>query len=128
MKEASDVISGAGDRLDFLSGEGDLFLPLLTLGATGGILTVPNVAPAQHVRMYEAFQCGDLNQARHLNQALQDFSLVLSVESKYHAAIKAALHQVGLPVGPPRRPLTDVSPAAKAAIGEQLVRLGLRNA
>ncbi|MBM3299352.1 MAG: dihydrodipicolinate synthase family protein [Deltaproteobacteria bacterium] len=108
-----------------LSGEGDLFLPILALGGAGGILTVPNVLPKPHVELFESFQRGDLAQARLLNHKLMEFSKVLSAEGKYHAAIKAAMRETGIPIGIPRRPLTDVSPQTKERIRKQLEILGL---
>lgn len=120
LRSANDVICQAQNRIDWLSGEGDLVLPLLAIGASGAILTGPNVTPVEYVKLYEAWVQGNLSHARALNQLLRNVSRVLSAEGKYHAAIKAAMREIGLPVGSPRRPLTDVSDDAKAAIRSYL--------
>lgn len=125
MEETLEVINRAGDRMAVLSGEGDLFLPILAVGGTGGILTVPNILPRLHVELFEAFRRGDLARARLLNRDLLEFSKLLGSEGKYHSAIKAAMRQAGIPIGMPRRPLTDVSPALKSEIRKGLELLGL---
>lgn len=125
LNETADVINEAGDRMAILSGETDLFLPILALGGMGGILTMPNFIPKIHLELFEKFQRGDLEKARILNKKLAKFSKVLSVEGKYHAAIKAAMRQVGIPIGFPRLPLTDVSVDTQARIREQLKKEGL---
>lgn len=120
MEETTEIVNRVGDRLTVLSGEGDLFLATLAIGAAGGILTIANIAPRIHVELYEAFQQGNLELARELNGQLLAFGKVLGREGKYHSAIKAAMRQIGIPVGLPRPPLTDVSPETQARIREQL--------
>ena len=120
MNETAQIIEEAGPDLIVLSGEADLFLPTLALGGAGGILTMPNIVPKMHVELFDAFQSGDLERARMLNSALAGLSKVLSAEGKYHAAIKAAMRALDMPVGFPRRPLTDVSEDTNVMIRRQL--------
>jgi 4-hydroxy-tetrahydrodipicolinate synthase len=125
LAEITRVIDQAGDRLAVVTGETDFFLPTLALGGRGGILTMANFAPGLHVRLFESFQRGDLQEARSINRKLIELSRVLSAEGKYHAAVKAAMRLMGMPAGIPRPPLSDVSAESEAAIRAELERLGL---
>jgi 4-hydroxy-tetrahydrodipicolinate synthase len=125
LAEIIQVIDQAGDRLAVLSGETDLFLPTLALGGRGGILTMANFAPGLHVELFESFGRGELQEARSLHRKLIELSGVLSAEGKYHAAVKAAMRLMGMPVGVPRRPLSNVSAESETRIRAQLERFGL---
>ena len=111
LGDTSDTIDLVGDSLAVLSGEGDLYLPTLALGGRGAILTVCNVLPRAHVELYDAYTRGDLAAAQALHHALVKLGRELGKGGQYHAAIKAAMREKGIPVGPPRLPLTDVGPA-----------------
>jgi 4-hydroxy-tetrahydrodipicolinate synthase len=126
-KKAAEVIRRVGERLAVLSGETDLLLPILALGGTGGILTMVNFAPRIHIDLFEAFERGDLEQARLLSRKLGALSEALGAEGQYHAAVKAVIRDMGLPIGLPRPPLMDVSVDARAAIRARLERLAIPN-
>lgn len=125
LEATTDVINGAHEGFAVLAGEADLFLASLALGAAGGILTPSNFAPKLTLNIYEAFQRGDLPEARRWNAKLLGLLHVLRGERKYHSAVKAAMRELGMPVGLPRPPLTDISPALKRQIRTYLTEAGL---
>jgi 4-hydroxy-tetrahydrodipicolinate synthase len=125
LEATTDVINGACEGFAVLAGEADLFLASLALGAAGGILTPSNFVPTLTLRIYEAFQRGDLIDARRWNAALIGLLHVLRGERKYHSAVKAAMRELGMPAGLPRPPLSDVSQPLKQRIGAYLTEAGL---
>jgi 4-hydroxy-tetrahydrodipicolinate synthase len=125
LEATTDVINGAHEGFAVLAGEADLFLASLALGVTGGILTPSNFVPKLTLNIYEAFQRGDLADARRWNAKLFGLLHVLRGDRKYHSAVKAAMRELGMPAGLPRPPLTDVSSALKQRIRAYLTEAGL---
>jgi 4-hydroxy-tetrahydrodipicolinate synthase len=125
LEETAQVINRTKHGF-VLAGEADLFLASLVLGAAGGTLTPSNFAPKLTLEIYNAFQRGDLEGARRLNEELLGLLNLVRRERKYIAAVKAAMREVGIPTGMPRPPLTDVSETLKRDIRVYLVGLGLR--
>jgi 4-hydroxy-tetrahydrodipicolinate synthase len=125
LEATTDVINGAHEGFAVLAGEADLFLASLALGVSGGILTPSNFVPRLTLNIYEAFQRGDLPQARRWNAKLFGLLHVLRGDRKYHSAVKAAMRELGMAVGLPRPPLTDVSSGLKQRIKVYLTEQGL---
>lgn len=125
LEATTDVINGAHEGFAVLAGEANLFLASLALGVTGGILTPSNFVPKLTLNIYDAFQRGDLPEARQWNAKLFGLLHVLRGDRKYHSAVKAAMRELGMPAGLPRPPLTDVSPSLKQRIKAYLTEQGL---
>jgi 4-hydroxy-tetrahydrodipicolinate synthase len=125
LEVTTDIIIGASDGFAVLAGEADLFLASLALGVTGGILTPSNFVPKLTLNIYDAFQRGDLPEARRWNAKLLGLLHVLRGDRKYHSAVKAAMRELGMPAGLPRPPLTDVSLALKQRVKAYLTEAGL---
>ena len=125
LEATTDVINGAHEEFAVLAGEADLLLASLALGVRGGILTPSNFVPKLTLNIYDAFQRGDLPEARRWNAKLYGLLHVLRGDRKYHSAVKAAMRELGMPAGLPRPPLTDVSPALKQRITAYLMEAGL---
>ncbi len=125
LEATTDVINGAHEGFAVLAGEADLFLASLALGVTGGILTPSNFVPKLTLNIYDAFQRGDLPDARRWNAKLFGLLHVLRGDRKYHSAVKAAMRELGMPAGLPRPPLSDISPVLKQRIRTYLTEAGL---
>jgi 4-hydroxy-tetrahydrodipicolinate synthase len=74
------------------TGSDTMLLPSLTMGGAGTICGAANVAPHWVVRIYEAFQRGDMVAARSAQDELYQLVMVLR-GGVFPAAIKAACHQ-----------------------------------
>jgi 4-hydroxy-tetrahydrodipicolinate synthase len=123
LRQTSDIIQGVGDSMVVLSGEADLFLPILALGGKGGI-TVPSVlVPKKVLEMYNASEMGDMEKARNTHYQIMELIQVLGSEGKFHSAMKAALRLQGRPAGLMRPPVSDVSDNCKDRIREVLKKL-----
>jgi 4-hydroxy-tetrahydrodipicolinate synthase len=124
LRHTSDIIQGVGDAMVVLSGEADLFLPILALGAKGGI-TVPSlIVPRKVIEMYNAAIEGNMEQARKIHYQVMELIHVLGSEGKFHSAMKAALRIQGRPAGRMRPPISDVSENCKNRLREVLMKLG----
>lgn len=124
LRHTSDVIQGVGNSMVVLSGEADLFLPILALGAKGGI-TVPSlVIPRKVIEMYNAWVSGDMEKAIRAHYQIMELIQVMGSEGKFHSAMKAALRLQGRPAGLMRPPVSDVSDNLKNRLREVLEKLG----
>ena len=102
----ADVISLCGDKINALSGAADMILPTLMLGGKGAIVAIGNVAPRTCVNIFDAHGKSDVKAAGD-NQLRASFvNKVVVRDYPQIPAIKAAINQMGLPAGHPRKPLT----------------------
>lgn len=107
-----------------LSGNDNLTLPLIALGAVGAISVLANVAPRHCSRMFDAAAGNDWARARELH--FETFPLVdlLFCETN-PIPVKAALAMMGLVDPEIRLPLTPLSEKNAPALKKELERLGL---
>ena len=96
----------------------------LSLGCTGGVLALANVAPDECVRIHELVQKGDYNAAQQLQ--LRMIPVNQAVTAIYGVAgLKTALELRGYFGGEPRAPLMPSSGDEKSAIVNILKEAGL---
>lgn len=118
IKEANpdmDKVSATLKRLqeenvkDFIvtSGNDNLTLPMIALGAQGVISVVANVDPARMSQMVNAALDGDFNRATKLHYELYDLMKVLFIESN-PVPSKDSLNMMGRPAGHVRLPLAPM--------------------
>lgn len=91
-------------QVPFYNGCNPLALEAFVAGATGWCTAAANLIPELNLRLYQAVQNGELEQAKALfyrQLPLLDFIL----KGGLPATIKAGLEMTGLPVGEPRRPV-----------------------
>lgn len=116
----ADVISLCGDKINALSGAADMILPTLMLGGKGAIVAIGNVAPRTCVNIVDAYNASDVKAAGE-NQLRASFvNKVVVRDYPQIPAIKAAIIQMGLPAGHPRKPLTALPNDTARKIKETL--------
>ena len=116
----ADVISLCGDKINALSGAADMILPTLMLGGKGAIVAIGNVAPRTCVNIFDAYGKSDVKAAGD-NQLRASFvNKVVVRDYPQIPAIKAAINQMGLPAGHPRKPLTALPEETARKIKETL--------
>lgn len=113
--------------LDVLIGNSAMFLPALTLGATGCVDGPPNVAPELWVEIFDAFQAGDWERARSAQaRASAVTRFMRTFKGRFHAAAKAAISErLGIDCGGPRGPSQPLSAAEEARLTSELADLNL---
>lgn len=90
------------------TGNDEMIVPAISLGAKGVISVVSNVFPAQTQAMAQAALDGDLDTAAALQLELQPLIELLFCEPN-PIPVKAAMRYIGFDCGSPRLPLTELS-------------------
>lgn len=135
IKEASpelDKVSKIIKKMDeignedfmVLSGNDDLTLPMIAMGAKGVISVVGNVDPARMSQMVNYALEGDFEAAAKMHYELYDLMKVLFIETNPVPA-KTALNIMGRPSGNVRLPLAPLKEENKAILKEVLEQLDL---
>ncbi len=107
LGRASWAIARSG--LAWYSGDDMLNLPLLSVGAVGLVSVVGHVVTPELRAMLEAFTTGDVQKAAEIHQKLLPvFTGMFRTQGVITS--KAALRLQGLPGGPLRLPLVELSP------------------
>ncbi|MFK5927239.1 MAG: 4-hydroxy-tetrahydrodipicolinate synthase [Desulfuromusa sp.] len=81
ITQASEIIARAGDKIDVLSGDDFLTLPLMACGAKGVISVTANIMPKQVKSMVQAVQDNRWDDARKLHLQLLDVHQAMFIES-----------------------------------------------
>ena len=131
LKDSTGNISQLGSLLNAVAADFDLLVGTagalfggLTLGCSGGILALANIAPRRCVAMYEFVKAGDLAAAREIQ--LQMIPVNNAITAIYGVSgLKSAMDMMGYFGGDPRLPLTPASEKVKAEIRKILVRADL---
>jgi 4-hydroxy-tetrahydrodipicolinate synthase len=110
VTQASEIIAAAGDKIDVLSGDDFLTLPLMVCGATGVISVTANIAPKQVKAMVAAVNAGNWAEAKRLHLQLLDLHQAMFIESN-PVPVKTCLQLMGKLQAHVRLPLVGVQPA-----------------
>ena len=113
----------AGDRFDLPWGMDQVLLSALAMGARGGVGSTYNFAPRLYVGLRQAFERGDLDEARR-RQSLSIAMIDAIDAAGYMGASRAVMRRLGVPVGRARPPLGNPSEAAVDALMARLAELG----
>jgi dihydrodipicolinate synthase/N-acetylneuraminate lyase len=106
-------------------GSNTLVFPGLVVGAKGAVSALANAAPELLVRLYDAWQAGDLGEARSLQLLVARLEHAIR-GMPYLGAIKYLVRRRGLPAGRLRAPQADVEPGQAAQIDRVADPLGPR--
>lgn len=98
-----------------LAGTDSLILETLKLGGSGAVAATANVLPKIVVGLYESFQQGELDQSEQFQQQLQPLRATFTLGT-LPAPLKKAAELSGLPVGPPKSPVKELSGEALEAV------------
>lgn len=127
IKEASSDITKItklcrnGNDFTVWTGNDELIVPAISLGAKGVISVLSNLLPVQTQAMAQAALNGDLDTAADLQQQLQPLIELLFCEPN-PIPIKAAMRYFGYDCGSPRLPLTELSKENKERLKKALER------
>ena len=113
LRQASEVLALAGDKIDVLSGDDFITFPMMACGAKGVISVTANIMPAEIAALVDAFEAGDLEKARQLHLRMLKINKAIFIESN-PVPIKAALGLMGKCSDEVRLPLCPLTEANKA--------------
>jgi 4-hydroxy-tetrahydrodipicolinate synthase len=109
--ETARLVAGAPSDFELYSGDDNMTLPLLAVGAVGVISVASHWVARQMGEMVEAFEKGDLDTARRVNaRLLPSYDFETCEEAPNPIPAKALLRVLGLRVGecrPPMGPAPD---------------------
>jgi 4-hydroxy-tetrahydrodipicolinate synthase len=121
VTQASEILAAAGDKIDVISGDDFLTLPLMACGAKGVISVTANIAPKQVKAMVAAVQAGDWAEAKRLHLELLDLHQAMFIESN-PVPVKTSLALMGKAGAQVRLPLVALQPASLEKLKAVLVR------
>lgn len=105
------VAADAPEDFEIYSGDDNLTLPLLAVGACGAISVASHWAGPQIHAMFDAFDAGDVAEARAINaRLLPSYAFETTLDAPNPVPTKAMLRTLGLPAGecrPPMGPTPD---------------------
>ncbi len=123
MDQASQVISATD--LTVLSGDDSLTLPLMSIGGRGVVSVVGNMIPKDVIALTEAFDAGNLDDARRWHHKLFPLCRDMLGLSTNPIPIKAAMKMVGRDTGEMRLPMTPLTSDEEARLRQTLTDYGL---
>lgn len=109
INQIANIAARAPKDFVVLSGDDAMTLPAMAVGARGVVSVASNIVPELMVQMVEAMFNGKVEEARRYNQRLLPLYSALFLETN-PIPIKTAVRLMGLPAGPLRLPLCEMSP------------------
>jgi len=125
LGQMAEMIYLCGDKLDFLSGDDNLTLPLLSIGGKGVVSVIANICPQETADLVRNYLKGNSAKAREIHYRLLPLCQSLFLETN-PIPVKAAMNLLGMEVGACRLPLTSLNPSALEAVKKELVTFGLK--
>ncbi|MBQ8724546.1 MAG: dihydrodipicolinate synthase family protein, partial [Oscillospiraceae bacterium] len=131
VKEASGNIgytaklaAKCGDLVDIYSGNDDMIVPIMSLGGKGVISVLSNILPKETHDMCQ--YCLDNNFAEATKLQLEYLNLINTLFIEVNPIpVKAAMNMMGLPAGPCRMPLCDMTDEHIEAMRKALMAKGI---
>jgi 4-hydroxy-tetrahydrodipicolinate synthase len=110
LQQASEVLALCGDKLDVLSGDDFITLPMMACGAKGVISVVANIMPKEVATLVDAFFTGKMEEARKLHFKLLKIANAMFIETN-PVPVKTAVALMGMATDEVRLPLAPMSDA-----------------
>ena len=131
VKEATGDVGATSELMrlvdeDFLlySGEDGIIVPLLSIGGSGVISVLSNVAPKQTAEICKKWFAGDVKGA--WEEQKRALPLIHSLFMEVNPIpVKAGMNLQGKAVGPLRLPLTEMEEAHQEVLKEEMRRYGI---
>jgi 4-hydroxy-tetrahydrodipicolinate synthase len=115
LQQASEILALCGDKIGVLSGDDFITFPMMACGGTGVISVTANIMPKEIASMVDAFNAGNLEEARRLHLKLLKINNAMFIETN-PTPVKTALGLMGKCSDDVRLPLAPMSDANKAKL------------
>jgi 4-hydroxy-tetrahydrodipicolinate synthase len=112
-------LKASRNKIAIFAGSDAMAYSNLEFGGAGAIIGSANVAPKLASKIFDDYKKGNLTEARESQEKLLPVIMALGV-GKYPAALKEAMRLIGMPVGPLKAPLQELSTAEKRKVAEFL--------
>ena len=124
IEQAFDLIFNLGDAIDTFVGWDTIVLPAFSAGAAGSIWGAPNFAPRECVAIYDLAKQGKTAEAFEIFKRLWNVFDFLGKEG-YAVSTKAAAAAVGVNLGAPRAPYSELPSAKTDELRKLIAETGL---
>jgi len=112
-----------GKGFSVLAGRDTMILATLVYGGTGCVASTANVVPEVVVEIYEKYRAGDISGALEAQYRLAPLRIAFNLGC-FPAVPKEALNLLGVDVGPPIRPVQELSEGNRSKLKEILMQMG----
>ena len=120
ITKTTKILSRCGHNLTIWSGNDDMTVPMISLGAKGVISVLSNVVPAETQAMCSAALAGDFDTAAALQLELQPLVEALFCEVN-PIPVKEAMKMIGYDCGTCRLPLSAMAPENRKKLEQVLL-------
>jgi len=124
LDQMSRIKELCGAGFDLISGDDSLTLPILSIGGTGIISVVANVAPRDVANLVEEFQKGNLKKAQELHFKLLPLIKAMFIETN-PIPVKTAMGLLGMCQPDLRLPMCEMLPENLEKLKKALREYGL---
>ncbi len=124
LSQIATIIDGAPAGFEVLSGDDEMTLPMMSLGATGVISVISHVAGERFKEMIQAQASGDHTRALRIHLELTPLMKALFMTAN-PIMVKAGLALQGFPVGGVRLPLVDATDEQSAQLARIMAKVGV---
>jgi len=120
LDHTAEIIRLTEGDFTVFGGEDTLIFPLLCLGGHGSVSVLANIIPAEVAAIFDTFREGKLEESR--KKQLSILPLVWTLSRR--ELLKEGIKMLGFDVGKALMPTSEVSPAEKEKIKQELRNLG----
>ncbi|MBO4317594.1 MAG: 4-hydroxy-tetrahydrodipicolinate synthase [Mailhella sp.] len=122
--QISNILENVDDKFILLSGDDFTVLPSLSLGAKGVISVTANIMPHSMAAMVDAWDAGNVAEARRLHFLMEPVNRAMFLESN-PIPVKYSLHRMGRFSDEIRLPMTVLAEKFRPQLEEVLTNAGL---
>lgn len=120
LDHTAEIIRLTEGDFTVFGGEDTLIFPLLCFGGHGSVSVLANIIPAEVAAIFDTFREGKLEESR--KKQLSILPLVWTLSRR--ELLKEGINMLGFDVGKALMPTSEVSPAEKEKIKQELRNLG----
>jgi 4-hydroxy-tetrahydrodipicolinate synthase len=124
LQQASEVLALCGDNITVLSGDDFITLPMMACGAKGVISVTANIMPKEVAALVDAFNAGNMEEAKRLHLYLLKISNAMFIETN-PVPVKTGVSLLGKCRDEVRLPLAPLAEANRAKLTAIMKEYGL---
>ena len=124
MAQVVEMMSLCADKIDFYSGNDEINIPIMSMGGSGAISVLANVAPAQTHNMLKYALDGDYKNASKMQMEALDLINSLFCEVN-PIPVKEGMNLLGFNAGCTRLPLYEMAPENVERLRKSMENYGL---
>jgi 4-hydroxy-tetrahydrodipicolinate synthase len=124
LQQASEVLDLCGDNITVLSGDDFITLPMMACGAKGVISVTANIMPKEVAALVDAFNAGNMVEAKRLHLYLLKISNAMFIETN-PVPVKTGVALMGKCSDEVRLPLAPLAAANRAKLTAIMKEYGL---